>query len=565
MNFSSFLRFLGVVSLVTLVSCDKDFTNVGIDLVGEDHYGLDQTYFDVMAYNQNTGAVQANDMAVNSLGYYNNPVFGKTKASIVTQLELAATNPIFYANDITIDSVYMHVPYFATLTDVDETTGDPIYRLDSILPAHQAGATLPKIKLSVYESGYAIQDFDPSSGLQQPQYYYSNQLAEFEGNLANGGQRINTDNTNADTPATTDFSQNDQFVFRDKELKIVRPSGTVKERLAPGIYLNLNKTFFENKIINAPSGVLLNNNTFRNYFRGLLFKAEAASGFENQGAMARLNFSRGTITILYKDFASSSGTEKVRKKMVLNFGPRTINFFETDYVNPISTPDVVNGDQRLYLKGGQGSMAVLNLFNPTDNISFDVNGNEVNTPNGISDELDRLRNPADGKKWLVNEANLVFHIDKDQMQLPTDINGKKAPEPNRILLYDLNNNRPLVDYSADLSTSASVKNNKFVHGGIISKDSDGRGEFYKIRLTRHIQNLIYNDSTNVRLGLVVTENINNVNRAFLRNPFSFANRINKYIPAMAVVNPLGTILYGGHPNVPENKRIRLQVYYTKPD
>ena len=126
MNFSSFLRFLGVVSLVTLVSCDKDFTNVGIDIVGEDHYGLDQTYFDVMAYNQNTGAVQANDMAINSLGYYNNPVFGKTKASIVTQLELAANNPIFYADDITIDSVYMHVPYFATLTDVDETSGDPI-------------------------------------------------------------------------------------------------------------------------------------------------------------------------------------------------------------------------------------------------------------------------------------------------------------------------------------------------------------------------------------------------------------------------------------------------------
>jgi hypothetical protein len=31
--------------------------------------------------------------------------------------------------------------------------------------------------------------------------------------------------------------------------------------------------------------------------------------------------------------------------------------------------------------------------------------------NGISDQLDDLRFPADGKKLLVNEANLVFHID----------------------------------------------------------------------------------------------------------------------------------------------------------
>jgi hypothetical protein len=39
-------------------------------------------------------------------------------------------------------------------------------------------------------------------------------------------------------------------------------------------------------------------------------------------------------------------------------------------------------------------------------------------PNGVSDELDDLRYPADGKKILINEANLVFHIDAAAMAGP---------------------------------------------------------------------------------------------------------------------------------------------------
>jgi hypothetical protein len=38
------------------------------------------------------------------------------------------------------------------------------------------------------------------------------------------------------------------------------------------------------------------------------------------------------------------------------------------------------------------------------------------------------------KGWLINEANLVFHIDAAQWQT--------AYEPQRVYLYDLNNNRP---------------------------------------------------------------------------------------------------------------------------
>jgi len=174
--------------------------------------------------------------------------------------------------------------------------------------------------------------------------------------------------------------------------------------------------------------------------------------------------------------------------------------------------------------------------------------------NGIADEIETIK--ANG--WMINEANLTFYIDRTAMA------NTGISEPNRIFLFDLNNKRPLVDYSFDFSSNSSnPKFNKFVHGGIIEKEDvdNGRGIKYKVRITNHLRNLINNDSTNVRLGLAVTESINNIAFSKLKTPN--ANVISA--PSMSVANPLGTILYGSHPSVPEDKRLKIQIYYTKPD
>jgi hypothetical protein len=184
---------------------------------------------------------------------------------------------------------------------------------------------------------------------------------------------------------------------------------------------------------------------------------------------------------------------------------------------------------------------------------------------------------------MINEANLTFSIDKDAMT--------GAPEPNRVYLYDLTNRRPLIDLYTDISTSASTsKFNKQIFGGILMDDNEKivnkangeRGTKYKIRITNYLRMLVKNglntdplkDSTNVRLGLVVTENISNSANVYLQSPFSTnspaplngtGTQLSKYIPQMSVINPLGTILYGSNPSVPSNKRLKLEIYYTKPN
>ena len=85
------------------------------------------------------------------------------------------------------------------------------------------------------------------------------------------------------------------------------------------------------------------------------------------------------------------------------------------------------------------------------------------------------------------------------------------------------------------------------------------------KITNYVRNLVKNDSTNVRLGLSVTENINNVGLSKLRTPNSNLSSA----PTMSVQSPLGTVLYGT--NIPGaqtqeyKKRLKLEIYYTKPN
>lgn len=545
MKFNSFFKtFLVILTVVFFASCDKDYNQIGTDIIGEDHYLFDEdSTKSIVAYNQATGAVQTNNLPVNALGYYNHPVFGKTKASFVTQLELIAANPKFInPGAVEIDSVYLYVPYFFDSSETvrDSETGDSTYELDSIYGNN-------KFKLDVYESNYYLRDFDVSTGLQEPQKYYSNQKAIFDGSV---GELLNT---------STNVAENSQFGFSAEQIKLeyIDEDGetVVKERLTPGMFLNLKKEFFKQKIVNAPEGSLLNNNAFKNYFRGLYFKVDNAATSPEQGSLAMLNFKAGKIVMVYEDETSSTIATRVRKQLTINLGGNSVNVFENEntttpananYIAALSnnTPDTPIGDEKLYLKGQNGAMAVISLFD-SDN-------------NGTPEQIDEIK----ANKWLINEANLTFYVERDVMLSSNN-------EPLRVYLYNLETNQPILDYTTDTSLNSS--NNKFgktIYGGILEKESEddgGRGIRYKIRLTNYLRSLLDSEDPieSVKLGLVVTESISTTTVAALQTPITGSTEI-KNIPVASVMNPLGTVLYGSGAD-DENKRLKLKIYYTKPE
>lgn len=559
-----FKTFFIAITLVLVASCDKDFNELGSDLVNDDHYQFDKDVTkSITAYNQKVGPVETSNLPINALGYYNNPVFGKTKASYVTQLEMNTLNPTFTSHVI-IDSVYLYIPYFCTFKSKDSGTGDSTYRLDSIQGSG-------KFDLKIYENGYYLRDFDPSSplGLTERQKYYSSQTPQFDAAaLANGGGILNS----ADSPS----GENTDFNFSPSELKysyIKNGESVIKERKTPGMSILLDRPFFMNKIINAPAGKLINNNVFKEYFRGLYFKVDEYGGSATQGTMSLLDFDKGTIIISYHQdkvvsIEQASPENRERKTFQLNLAGNSVNLYENEnnlaYESAITAGQTAGGHEKLYLRGQEGATTVISLFAPEiDNYGYDVNGAYVAGANGVADELDDLRHPADGKKWLVNEASLSFFIDRTAM----DVLSPEF-EPNRVTLYDYTNKRPILDYYSDNTTSSkTAKFNKIVYGGIIEREvvtsGVGKGIKYKMRITNHLRSLIKNnDSTNVKLGLIVTENIASVSNQKIKTPLSaFYDKV----PTASVMNPRGTVIYGTSPNVPDDKRLKLEIYYTKPD
>lgn len=590
--------FLGITTLI-FTACDKDFNELGSDIVDDDNFNFAvDSIKTVKAYNQKLGPIASNNLPINALGFYENPAFGTTQANFVTQVELSTLNPIFnnadtdlYVDLPVIDSVILDVPYFKTVksTNSDQSS---VYRLDSIFgakPYDQTAATLDsKFKLSVFESGYYLRDLDPEQSLVEQQLFYTDQNTLIDNNKT----PLLLNNLPTSDPLNSDGHENEAFYFDKREHKLTtyESDGVTKKytRFAPSMRLHLNKAIFDSKILNAPVGKLTDNSTFKNYFRGIYFKVENG----NPGNMAMINFRAGKITIYYKEDkltkdnpvttdVDESKLERISKSYALNFSGNTISLLNNLTENSGYT-DAINSTSeasKLYLKGGEGSVAIIDLFGATDlkgytlnpafneNLPVSLNNSkyiENNTPNGISDEIDDIKL----RGWLINEANLTFYIDKMALSNFSPATATAQPiEPTRIFLFDLNNKKVLADYIFDFTTNSLFpKYNKFIHDGIIQTENvaDGRGargKRYRVRITNLIRNLINNDSTNVKLGLSVTENINTIGFAKLKTP----NANLSSAPIMSVQSPAGTILYGTSPVVPEDKRLKLKIYYTKPN
>ena len=570
MQNNSFLKLLFLVSIVTFfASCDKDFNEIGSDVIGNDHFGLirDESK-SVIAYNEATGSVETSNLTINALGYYNNPFFGKTRASVVTQVVLDTVNQTIGTNPI-VTKVELSLPYFSHLVATDATTGNHTYELDSVHGFVTANdkKVFNKIKLSVYESNYYLRDYDASLGFLSSQTYYSGATSDFD--VVKNPNRLN-DDTNA--------SQNDEFLYSADEIKTYKTVDGVEvvdTRSVPGMRLKLRNQFFQDKLFGVgASGKFINNNVFKEYFRGIYLKADNSATSSELGSLALLNIRLGKIIVTYNvTVTSSTGIVSTKeRKFGISLSGGSVNLLENDYNTQYtsgvtSNSNTTTGAYNLYPKGGDGSMTIIKLFGDQDVKRVDANGllytyTDPSTGlvlgNGVSDELDELRNPVDGQKLLVNEANLTFYVDKTKMT--------GASEPNRIYLYDLNNHRPIIDYYMDNSVASNAKFNKNIHGGILEKETVNANQTkYKIRLTNHLRNLISKDSTNVRLGLVVTESIANSLNSKLKTPtFGSINRI----PTASVMNPLGTVLFGNNiPSVDPNyaKRLKLEIYYTKPN
>lgn len=537
-----------------LLSCDKDFNTIGSDIIeGENYDFFSGEDYGVKAYNQKVTALQTNNLPINQLGITNNDLFGKTVANFATQLIMVTPDPTF-GNNIEIDSVVLNVPYFSKVVKT-ETSGIVKYKLDSIYttdPTSSLDTVYKPMNLKIFRNGYQLNDFDPDN-IEVAQKYYSDQDALFRNNIASM-QLNNSLNVKENSAFKPNPRENVRYKVKSEKnttnpnFYIMEHTRTtdVEARRAPSMRIHLDTAYFRTHIINAAKSNLKNNNIFKSYFRGLYFQIEDA----NVGSMMSLDFTKGSITIYYKEdlivtkttngVTTNVGNDRPLKEFTLAMSGTSVNLLNktdaTGYTTAINLPKT-EAHPNLYLKGGEGSTAILDIFTDTA-------------------ELNALK----AKKVLINDASLYFTVNQSLMN--------QKYEPLRVYLFDIDNNKVLYDYNFDNSVNGSnPKRNKFVFGGMLMDAKNENGDdvkVYRVRITEHVNRILNDDQENVRLGLVVTENINNPSYGFLRTPISSTDDNSKFLktlPLGSISSPLGTVLYGSNAGV---NRVRFKITYTEP-
>ena len=538
-----------------MFSCDKDFTSIDSDVISAENainFRTSSVDYPLVASNLRVNPVKSNNLPSFMLGYNNNSIFGESKASFLGQVIPSVFSPSFGEN-VVLDSVVLTIPYYSRAVDTNED-GDVSYEIDSVY-----GNT--PTKLYVYKSNFYLRNFDPSGDFSESQNYYSN------GALSNS-ESINQSEIEAELLYESGIlgDGSDDFIPSSEriDLTLIDSLGEsyISNTIAPAIRLKLNNPndnfwqslFFENE----GNSELINPNTFKEFFRGLYIKADAVN---SEGSMMMLNFasSNTKLTIHYTSETSTESdtdsggttTETIssQNEYVLNFTDNLMNIYENNFQLDVSTPNTQEGDERLYLKGGEGYMSTVDLFSGEIQ---DENGEMVDAFDHFKNSFYNDENEIANK--IINEAYIEFFVDQSQ---------NIQSEPDRIYMYNFEQNTALIDYFLDQSVSSSTINAKINHLEPLTRDGDsitGEGVRYKIRITEHLNNLILRDSTNAKLALVVTANVGAIDNFSILN----SGEEDRDYPSGAILTPKGTVLHGSQ-SQDINKRPKIKIYYTDPD
>jgi len=587
---------------IFFISCNKDYKTVGLNLIDNNTFSTNLEEIPLNVKMRNITPYVSNTLTTFQLGDYKDNLYGSSKVSFISQINFEDPNLVFGdfrqsdeenpEDNIsripeleTIKNVFLDIPFFTNIddddndgviniydvdsndpysdsdgdgvSDVDEsnagqnpldedTDGDGIldgedtesvnpyagrtlYALDSLIGNSEA-----TFKLKVSELDYFLRPYDPDSNFEKFQKYYSNnRLPEnFSGHI------LFDDEIKIDPNELVFYNED------DPETEDVDESEEVKERLSPRIRVDLDNDFFQTKFLDKEGSQEISNlDNFKLYFKGLVMETYDFS----DPLLMILNFNEAEIKVIYEyqkynkqdtpDDTADDTVDTEEAEFLFKLNGIKLNSFKHDpypgYVYS-AIADTITNPERVYLKGGEGIMAEIELFK-------DDNGVDV---------LEEIR----AKEWLVNEANISIYIDKDMLSVSGGI-----IEPSRLYLYDLVNKAPVIDYFVDNTAGQKSYQNKVIHGGLIELDEDKNGLMYKIRISEHIKNVVRKDSTNVKLGLVVSSDINNtINIEVEDSDFM------TYTPLSSAINPLGTVLIGPSPSAENfDKRMRLNLFYTE--
>lgn len=586
--------------LCCLLACNTDYNTVGIDLIATDQFESETQEFPVYASIDTLVDVQASQISIAHLGTYNFPGFGQSKGSITSQLttfpnptfgllsqeteqEGDDDNPAIINENEQVTSVYLEIPFLYNQQDLDgdgvvdafdadptssdsDSDGDGITDLletqantnpldadsdgdgipdgddedntgydnpaNSYAIEHLYGDSSQPLSLKIVELTHYFSAYDPDNNFETSAIYYANRDYYEEGFV---GRTLFDGEYLLDLEELLFYYDED-----DEDTPDIDETQEVETRLSPRMRIPLDPAFFQEKLIDQEGReVLANQNNFNDHIKGIHLRMEDS---DNPFYML-LNLAQARIIVNYtydryddnetEEDTSDDAVISAEKSYAMNLNGVRINHMQAVHSEASILPE-----QKLGVKGGIGTRVSLRLFDrdSTTTVLEDFKSSQI----------------------LLNEARLSFYVDPDFVANWTE--GDYIAE--RLFLYTLDTNAPLLDYFSD-SSSDPIQGFKYLHGGLLEYQ-DGRPYRYTFSITEHVSNLVRSSEEdgveNNTLGLVVSSDISNLN---YRKGVIEGSSSEIDFPQAAIAEPLGTILVGPNPEPGlEEMRLRLEIIYT---
>ena len=521
--------------LIFVASCDEDDrSTLGADIINTDtsNSGFLTEVFEVNIKNNKLDSVQTSGLAGNLLGNYKDENFGDATYSVLSKVALSEYN-LNFGESPEIESIIVDIPYFSNLIATN-AEGGKTYELDSIYRPSKP------IKFSIFYSDYFLSEFegDQVSTVYNTAKFTKSATASDIGVPGEAGAINNL--------KLYEFVE--AFVPSSNELTITTPNTEelcedgIETKTAPGIRVSLDlmkndgaiKNFFTSKFIDKQGNSVLSNlNNFQEFFRGLYFEADNISV---DGSLLYLNFNNAKITVRYSYGAAQSDTCAERQTRTFEINCNNtfkVNLIEKEAVSGID----YSSNQNLLVKGGPGAVPTLSIF---------------------STNVDKERLKALGDDQVIlNEAYIKFYINENF--------ALEHKNSNRLFVFNKATGYPVADMFQSNTFDVDPDNSFISHLGKLEKDEFG--EYYRIRLTEHVKNLLYvENAEHIELSVCVTPNVNlpifeaQINPAAVVSAKVDGETIN--LPMGSIISPKGIIFHG--PNTLTDQRLQLVIKYTKP-
>ena len=412
LNRNIFISICINVLVLFFTACKEDPGLIGLDVQPPDEY-LNTDYFDtttIIAYSALHDSVVSSNVPVNMLGYMDDQVFGKTQAGVYTQFRLPTFKKDFGSN-VTVDSLVLTVAY-----------------------SGYYGDTLNSFLVRVYEL-----DEDLKSGTR----YYTNSSLAYN---------------------SSSLTENSNLYIQPKPKTISDTSASTGV-----LRIRLQSNFADNKFIQAGSFVYESQETFLNYFKGLLINAEAMNG---NGCIVSLNMTHSLsgLTIYY------SNSEASGQKYMLRMNDSTLHFGATEHFG-YST---VTSSLRDQLNGN---------FASTSDVLYGQAGAGIK----VAFHFPNIRNMFKDKKVIIHRAALVINCVEESSPVLLPPSALAITSTDSAKLSGV-----LPDYYLGLLNG---KNN-YYGGGYNSSKKE-----YRFHITQYIQFLADGALDDYLLNLLLSPNV----------------------------------------------------------